>query len=134
MQLGQVASPLEWERWPEAKALLDAALRQGDETWASVEAELSAGTMQLVAIVDGPRLIAAGVIRSALTPRGEMLEIVLAAGPDMATWASFGLGALRQGARDAGMTGVRLAGRPGWARIFREAGMKTRYVLMEMAA
>lgn len=133
LEIGYIENPLHWQGWPNARAMLDEAVRRSDDTWDYVEDELAADRMRLVVIQPkGGDPVAAGVVRSALTPRGEMLEISLAGGSDHRAWADFGLRALYEGAKQSGMAGVRLLGRPGWQKVFPE--MRVSYVALEMAA
>lgn len=121
LQIGYIDQPLTSGDWPRLRAMLTPALKPGNLTWADIEPALASDEMQVVAIRkerDPSDLLAVAVIRSALTPEGEALEIVAASGRDYRTWAAWGMSALRDAARSSGMVALQLAGRKGWRRIF----------------
>jgi len=120
LQIGYIQQPLASADWPRLRAILTPALKPGNLSWRDIEPDLASGDMQIVAITKGgdPYLLACAVIRSALTREGEALEIVAAAGRNYREWAVWGMSALREAARAAGMTGLQLAGRKGWRRVF----------------
>jgi hypothetical protein len=120
LQIGYIEQPLVSADWPRLRAMLTPALKPGRLSWSDIEPEIASDAMQVVAITRGgdPNLLACAVIRSALTPFGEALEIVAAAGRNHRDWAAWGMSALRKAARDAGMTSLQLGGRKGWRRVF----------------
>lgn len=125
LQIGYITDPLNAVEWPCARDMLAPALKRSGLEWPTVERDLCADVMQLVAIRKGggPDLLACAVIRSAVTREGEALEIVAAAGRDFRTWAAWGMAALRDAARFPGMIGVQFGGRAGWRRVFPQADM-----------
>ena len=133
IEIGKVAAPLHWDHWQTAKAMLTPALDRSDEAWPDVESELSADTMQLAAVVDGQRLLAVVVTRSALTIRGEVLELYLCGGIEMRRWLSPFAEWLKRAARDAGMIGVRIIGRLGWERALKDNGFVVTAIVLEAA-
>jgi len=120
LQIGYIEQPLASADWPRLRAMLAPALKPGNMSWHDIEPDLASGDMQIVAITKGGDLdlLACAVIRSALTREGEALEIVAAAGRNYREWAAWGMSALREAARIAGMSRLQLAGRVGWRRVF----------------
>ncbi len=120
LQIGYIDKPLRTAAWPRLREMLTPALKTGNLSWREIVAGLSSDEMRVVAIRKGgdPDLLACAVVRSALTPDGEALEIVAAAGSQYRVWAAWGLNALQQAARNAGMIGVQWTGRKGWQRVF----------------
>jgi hypothetical protein len=113
LQIGYIDQPLVSADWPRLRSMLTPALKPGRLSWSDIEPEIASDAMQVVAITRGgdPNLLACAVIRSALTPCGEALEIVAAAGRNHREWAAWGMIALRKAARDAGMASLQLGGR-----------------------
>jgi len=125
LQIGYIDQPLASADWPHLRLMLTPALKPGNLSWRNIEPELASGDMQIVAITKGgdPCLLACAVIRSALTRDGEALEIVAAAGRNYREWAAWGMSALREAARNAGMDRLQLSGRKGWRKVFPDMAM-----------
>lgn len=125
LQIGYIEQPLSQPEWPRLRAMITPALKPGNLCWNDIEPELESGAMQIVAIRKecDPDLLACAVIRSALTPQGEALEIVAAAGRNYREWAAWGMSALREAARVSGMHRVQMLGRRGWCKVFPEIEM-----------
>jgi hypothetical protein len=77
------------------------------------------------------RIGAAFVTREAHYPCRKMLTIDIAGGSDMAGWMSEADATFRAYARDAGLDGVELYGRPGWTRALKNLGWTGGTVLLE---
>lgn len=121
LQIGYIDKPLRTAAWPRLREMLTPALKTGNLSWREIVAGLSSDEMRVVAIRKGgdrTDLLACAVVRSALTPDGEALEIVAAAGSQYRVWAAWGMNALQQAARNADMIGVQFTGRKGWRRVF----------------
>jgi hypothetical protein len=79
-------------------------------------------------------VIAALVTREAWYPRRGMLTVDLCGGSNLVEWASDATRVLRNYARDAGLEGVELFGRRGWARALKPYGWTGEVVLVEVNA
>ncbi len=80
------------------------------------------------------RIRAAFATREAHYPRRSMLVVDVCGGSDMAEWAADATAVFRAYARDAGLDGVELYGRPGWARALKPYGWTDGIVLVEVSA
>jgi len=125
LMIGQVANPLEWEHWPECEAFLTPALDLSDESWVSVKKEIAAGDQKVVGVMDGQTLIAAATLRTIVGKAGNILEIFLVGGKDVARWCSPLAQAIEGAGRHAGCVAVRAWGRPGWKSQLWPIGWKT---------
>lgn len=82
--------------------------------------------------LDGQTKIgAAFVTREAHYPCRKMLCVDIAGGSDMAGWVNSADATFRAYARDAGLDGVELYGRPGWTRALKNLGWTGGTVLLE---
>lgn len=126
LQIGYIKQPMEAAEWPRVRSMLTPALKPGNLSWDDIEPDIASDRMQVVAITKGgdPDLLACAVIRSALTREGEALEIVAMAGRDFREWVAWGMSALREAARTAGMIRLQLSGRKGWRRLFPDMVME----------
>ena len=79
--------------------------------------------------VENPR--AAFVTREAHYPCRKMLTIDICGGSDMAGWVSEADRVFRAYARDAGLDGIEIYGRAGWARALKNLGWTGGTVLVE---
>ncbi len=77
---------------------------------------------------------AAFATREARYPRRSMLVIDLAGGSHMRRWAADATVVFQSFARDAGLDGVELCGRTGWARALRAYGWRDALVVLEINA
>lgn len=122
LQIGYIDQPLTWAGWPMARAALTPAIDIADETWLEVETALASDHMQLVVALKGGDPVSYALTRSALTKRGEILEVYACGGSRMREWAVEAMAAIQAAAKVAGMAGVRVLGRPGWERILSKNG------------
>lgn len=113
MQVGAVADPLEWDRWPEAEALLEPARQRGDFPSCLEPDEL------LFAVLDGDELLAAA---TAWLSADMYVEIKLIGGRDHRRWLRQLDEAIGAEARAAGATRLIGIGRAGWLRELRRMG------------
>lgn len=113
MQIGAVADPLEWDRWPEAKALLEPARQRGDFPSCLESDEL------LFAVLDGDDLLAAA---TAWLSTDGYVEIKLIGGRDYRRWLRALDEAIGAEARAAGATRLIGIGRAGWLKELRRMG------------
>lgn len=77
------------------------------------------------------RLGAAFVTREAHYPCRKMLCVDIAGGSDMRSWVTEADATFRAYARDAGLDGIELYGRPGWTRALKNLGWTGGTVLLE---
>lgn len=131
--IGRIGNPLSWSRWPEARALLNAALDRSDEEWSEVEAALATEAMQLWIVLDGDVMRAAAVTRSAQTKRGEVIEVYLVGGTGMEDWLAPLNDEIEDDGRLAGFVGMRAWGRRGWRDPLQDLGWKVAAVAYEKA-
>lgn len=129
--IGMIHSPVTWERWPEAKALLDPALMRGDEAWPAVEARLQTNEQQLWAVMEGGDLLAAAVTRVALSRDGEVAEIYLVGGHDFTRWIAELDATIEASARNIGCIGMRAYGREGWRKTLGGLGWRVSAVAFQ---
>lgn len=129
--IGLIHSPVTWEHWPAAKALLHPALMMGDEDWPAVEASLQANDHQLWAVMEGGDLLAAAVTRIALARDGEVAEVYLVGGHDFETWIGELDATIEASARDIGCIGMRAYGREGWRKTLKSQGWTVKALAFE---
>lgn len=72
--------------------------------------------------------------RTAVYSQRSSLVIDCAAGSQMRHWLHLASATFRAYARDAGLAGVEMFGRPGWARVLKSCGWQQKLVLMEVSA
>lgn len=134
LQIGYIENPLSWDGWPRARVALTPAIERTDEAWTDVEASLASDDMQLIVALKGGDPVSYALTRSALTKRGEVLEVYACGGSRMNEWAKEAMSAIQAGAKAAGMVGVRVFGRDGWERILRDNGFKRSSIVLECMA
>jgi hypothetical protein len=114
MHIGWVNDPLNWDRWPEAEALLEPARARSDEV-----IDLLGFNETLWAVLDGDDLLACATAR--LT-EDEACEVMLVGGRDHQRWLKELDEELGRAARDAGATRLLACGRPGWRKALKVMG------------
>ena len=87
-----------------------------------------------VAYPPSKTITAAFVTREARYPRRSMLTVDLCGGSDLTGWAAEATRVFRAYARDAGLDGVEMFGRPGWSRALKPYGWNGDVVLLEINA
>jgi hypothetical protein len=116
MLIGAVSDPLEWDRWPEAEALLEPARARGDFPAALDPDEA------LYVVLDGDELLAAATAWMGRRDGEAFVEVKLIGGRDHRRW----LGQLDErigaDARQAGAVRMIGIGRAGWGRILQRNG------------
>ena len=116
MNIGVVPDPLNWERWEEAKALLEPARKLGGFEEVIDPDEL------LWAVMDGDELLA--VATAWLSKRG-YVEVKLIGGHDHRRWLGELANRIGAAAMEAGATRVIGIGRRAWGReILRHGWVK----------
>lgn len=103
----QVADPLNWDRWPEAEALLEPARARGD-----FETCIEADEALLVVIQDG-RIIACATVWHS---NEGFFEVKLVGGTSRELWLTELESVIGEAARQAGAVELRAWGRRGWAK------------------
>lgn len=106
MQVGWVADPLNWDRWPEAEALLEKA-------WHPSAGPMLDTNYLVWAVLDGDDLLAAATAR--LTEDDEC-EVILVGGRDRHRWLAELDQRIGAAASEAGATRMVACGRRGWVR------------------
>lgn len=114
MQIGWVADPLDWGRWPEAEALLEPARARADEVL-----DLLGFNELLWVVLDGDDLLAAATAR--LCEDGSC-EVILVGGRDHRRWLSELNDTIGAAAAEAGATRMTAMGRPGWRKALKAIG------------
>lgn len=113
MNIGAVPDPIHWDRWPEAKALLEPAKARGDfETVIDPDEALWA-------IMDGDKLLA--VATAWLSPE-HYVEVKLIGGKDHPRWLRELDDLIGAAAKQAGATRMIAIGRLGWWRELKHMG------------
>lgn len=133
LEISMVLSPLEWERWGEARALLHPALLLSDDNWPDVEKALHADERQLWVVLRGDELMAAALTHLAATREGDICEIHEIGGRDFRLWVKPLSEAIGEAAKKAGCIAMRAIGRFGWREILSENGWKPSYQVYEKA-
>ena len=131
LEIGMVAAPLDWPRWPEAKAMLHPALMAGDEDWPEIERDLVSNDKQLWAVLakgGDPDLLAAAVTRVAASRRGRIAEVYLVGGRGFRRWIGPLNDTIEASARDIGCVAMRAYGRFGWRDVLRALGWRPSFV------
>lgn len=113
MQVGAVADPLNWDRWPEAEALLEPARARGDFARC-----LDPDEALFVAIEDGELLAA---ITAWLSTEG-YCEVKLIGGRDHRRWLKQMDETIGAAAKSAGASRLIGIGRKGWGKALRRLG------------
>jgi hypothetical protein len=72
--------------------------------------------------------------RQAQYAKKAMLVIECAGGSRMRQWLRVASATFRAYARDAGLEGIEMYGRPGWSRVLRSCGWQQKLVVMEISA
>lgn len=130
--IGMIRDPLQWDRWPEARAMLDPALQRSDDAWPEIEAALSFDDMQLWAVLDGQSLLAAAVTRIALTKGKEVIELFLLGGEQHQRWLAALDDTICQNAPPS-CVAIRAFGREGWKKPLGVQGWRVSAVAYEKA-
>lgn len=131
LQIGYIRQPLEWEGWQRARAALNPAIELADEAWPEVEAALASDHMQLIVALKGGDPVSYALTRSAMTKRGEILEIYACGGSRMREWASEAMAMIQKAAQSSNMIGVRVFGRSGWERVLSKNGFRRSSTVLE---
>jgi hypothetical protein len=111
--IGAVADPRQWDRWPEAEALLEPARKRGDFPSVLDDDEL------LFAVMDGDELLA---VATAWLSTDRIVEVKLIGGRDHRRWLKALDEAIGAEARQAGAVRMIGIGRAGWLRELRRMG------------
>ena len=113
MIVGFVPDPLNWDRWPEAEALLEPARARGDfeSVWESDEL--------LWAVLDGDELLACA---TAWLSADGFVEVKLVGGRDRHKWLKQLDERIGCAAREAGASRLVAIGRRGWLRELMRLG------------
>lgn len=113
MQIGWVPNPREWERWPEAEALLFPAAKLG-----GFKDVLEGNEILWAAIEDGELLAAV----TAWLSVEKYVEVKLVGGRHRHRWLTQMDKVIGEAAREAGATRLIAIGRRGWLRELRALG------------
>lgn len=114
MQIGYVPSPREWERWPEAEALLEPAAALADE-----KMDILPEGHLLWAVMDGDELLA---VATARITKDKRCEVPLIGGREYKRWLGELDHKIGTAAAEAGATHLNAMGRRGWARELQRLG------------
>jgi hypothetical protein len=113
MEIGCVPDPLNWDRWPEAEALLKPAQERGGFAEAIEPDEL------LWAVIDNGELLACA---TAWLSSAHYVEIKLVGGRERHRWLAQLDEKIGAAAAEAGATQLVAIGRRGWARELKRLG------------
>lgn len=113
MEIGYVPNPRDWERWPEAEALLEPARARGDFP------SVLNGHEILFAVMDGEEMLAAA---TAWLSTDAYAEVKLIGGRDHRRWLKQLDDTIGAAAREAGATRLLAIGRLGWWKTIKAHG------------
>lgn len=113
MEIGVVPDPLNWDRWNEAKALLEPARARGDFPACWEPDEL------LWACVDAGELLACA---TAWLSKSGYVEVKLVGGKGRHRWLAELDRRIGVAAAEAGATHIAILGRAGWAKSLKALG------------
>ena len=116
MIIGAVPDPLEWDRWPEAEALLEPARQRGDFA-SCIEPDEA-----LYVVLDGDELLAAATAWLGEREGVKLVEVKLVGGRDYRRWLGELNEVIGRDARVAGATRMIAIGRRGWAKALAPLG------------
>jgi hypothetical protein len=116
LKVGAVADPLQWDRWPEAEALLEPARARGDFPSCLDPDEA------LFVVLDGDEMLAAA---TAWLSTDRFVEVKLVGGRDYRRWLSELNEAIGAAARQAGAVRMVAIGRRGWSKDLKRLGWAT---------
>lgn len=117
MDVGFVPNPLEWDRWPEAEAMLRFAQARDPERRPILEPHFV-----VWAVMDGDDLLA--VATSRLTVTG-VCVVRLVAGVDHRRWLKQLNDKIGAAAAEAGATQIAAMGRSGWRKALADLGWES---------
>lgn len=121
--------------WPQVESLLRPALAYsgGRIDGPSMLDRLRDGRYALWVAYDETETVrAAFATRVATYPRRNVLAVDCAGGTRMQDWIDLVQQTFRNFARDSGLDGVEMYGRPGWLRVLSRYGWKHSMVVMEV--
>jgi hypothetical protein len=113
LNIGFVPDPLNWDRWPEAEALLEPARKRGDFASCIEPDEV------LWAVMDGDELLACA---TAWLAKGHYVEVKLVGGRDHSRWLGELDDRIGAAAAEAGATRMVAIGRRGWLKSLKRLG------------
>jgi hypothetical protein len=116
LQIGAIADPLNWDRWPEAEALLEPARARGDFATCLEPDEA------LYVVMDGDELLAAATAWLGRSEEETFVEVKLIGGRDHRRWVKQLDDVIGAAARGAGATRLVAIGRAGWAKSLKALG------------
>ena len=114
MNIGYVPNPREWDRWPEAEALLEPARALAD-----YDMEILGHNHLLWAVMDGGDLLAVATARITSDKR---CEVPLVGGREYKRWLAELDRRIGAAAAEAGATHMTAFGRRGWLRELKRLG------------
>jgi hypothetical protein len=115
VNIGWIENPKDWNRWPEAEALLEPAWRRADDL-----PEILDKNDVLFVVMDGDELIAA--LTTAFFAELKMMEVTLVGGRDHRRWLAEADKLIGAVAAEAGATRLTAIGRRGWAKSLERLG------------
>lgn len=114
MEIGYVPNPQEWDRWPEAEAMLEFARNFDPARRAILRPHFT-----VWAVMDGNDLLAVATARLTVE---QGCEIILCGGRDHRRWVKELSEKIGVAAAEAGATHIAIFGRAGWAKSLKALG------------
>lgn len=124
--------------WPTVAPMLARAVGYAEgrtDMRAIYQAVQESRQMLWVAYDDTDKIIAAAfVAHKAQYSKSAALVIDCVGGTRMRDWLQIASSTFRQCARDMGLVGLEMYGRPGWSRVLKSCGWQQKLVVMEIGA
>lgn len=116
MNIGAIADPLSWDRWPEAEALLEPARQRGDFATCLEPDEA------LYVVLDGDEILAAATAWLGTSEGERYVEVKLVGGRDYRRWVKQLDEVIGRDACRAGAARLVAIGRRGWLGELKRLG------------
>jgi len=120
--------------WPQIEKYLEgpAKYSYGRYEVEDIKQGLLTKPQQLWIAFDGPKVYGAVVTTFSYYPRMTSLDMIFTGGVELKKWKDPMLTILQKFAKEHGCKIIESYGRPGWEKIFKDDGYKSRFVFYEL--